>query len=65
MDHKIIYDLQGEELCRNNTIFEDVKKIAECDDFIEAIVPKVTKWFQSYISGLTNTFKICRDLSFC
>ena len=64
MNRLIIHDLQDEGFCGDHYWFETVAKMTECDDFVDKIVPNVTKWFQGYIKNLGSS-KACQDLSFC
>ena len=62
MNRQIIHDLH--DFCGNPILFNTIAKLNECDDFIDKLVPNVTKWFQGYIQNLGSS-KACQYLSFC
>ena len=64
MDKQIVNDLKGEGFCGDNSIFETKPDWTECDNFVNEIVPKVTKWFQDFIKHLGSS-RACQNLSFC
>ena len=64
MNRQIIHDLQDKDFCGNHLWFETVAKMTECDDFVDKLVPNITKWFQGYIQNLGSS-KACQYLSFC